>query len=72
MKHKTKTILHWGQTMKSFKRDKRRKMIYLRKALHEFRFGAAYLPGTAYIKFSRISEDINDLYDELKPWWKKA
>lgn len=63
---------HLQQTMRQFKKQKRKEFKALREAIDEFNFGCAYLPKSAYLQFTKARKCLNNVYEDCKHWWKKA
>jgi len=63
---------HMNQTLRQFKKQKRKEFRAIRQASRKLNFASAYLPREAFRKFSKAEKLIEDAYEICKPWWKKA
>jgi len=68
----TKLPIHFGQTMRQYKQQKRKQFKAARESVSDLRFGSAYLPSEAYHKFIKANNLIEEAYEICKLWWKKA
>ena len=63
---------YFNQTMRDYKRQKRRQLKAIRAAMNEFSLGCAYIPHSAYLKFNEALRAIEKVHKDCKPWWRKA
>ena len=64
--------LPWNQSLRSFKRQKRKEFKLARQEINNLRCGCAYLPKDAYEALNKAMNLIEKSYQICKPWWKKA
>ena len=67
-----KTILFWGQTLRSFKKQKRKEFKRVRSAIKDLHSGCAYMPKEALNSLCKARELLEESYKICKPWWKRA
>jgi len=63
---------HMQQTLRFYKRKKRKELRDIRKTVDEFNLGCAYIPKEAFLKFDKARKLIEEVYEICKPWWRKA
>ena len=63
---------HFEQTLRDYKRQKRKEFKVARNALNNLRSGCAYLPPSAYNQLCQAKKSFEKAYEDCKPWWKKA
>jgi len=67
---KRKTKLPWGQTLRSFKSQKRKEFREVKTAMENLSLGCTYLPKDAFEALHQSFRLFETSYEICRTWWK--